>query len=115
MSESENSNPDNTLSEVQLGTKSDEVSSSVDTPPKKTMGQVGFEPNSQKSPQPTENKELNDIACHTPTHEGVHDPVHHSVFCSELQKIINHWDSLPEHIKTVIKILVQSHIQGDQK
>jgi hypothetical protein len=41
--------------------------------------------------------------------EGVHDPVHHSAFCPELQQIIDHWDSLSEHIKAAIKALIQSH------
>ena len=45
MSESENSKTDNTLSEVQLGTKSDEVSS-VDTPQKKQW--AGLDSNQRK-------------------------------------------------------------------
>jgi hypothetical protein len=41
--------------------------------------------------------------------ETVHDPVHHTAFCPDLQQIINHWDSLPEHIKAAIKALVKTH------
>ena len=29
----------------------------------------------------------------------------------DLQKIIDYWDSLPEHIKAAIKALIQSHIK----
>jgi hypothetical protein len=39
----------------------------------------------------------------------VHDPVHNSAFCSDLQQIIDHWDNLPEHIKAAIKAFVQTH------
>ena len=73
------------------------------------MGRAGPELNSQKSPQPLKNKEVKDTPCPTPMPETVHDPVHHSVFCPELQQIIDHWDSLPEHIKAAIKALVQTH------
>ena len=69
------------------------------------MGPGGFELNSQKSPQPPDNKDLNDTACQTSSHKAVHDPVHHSVFCSELQQIIDHWDNLPEQIKAEIVAL----------
>jgi hypothetical protein len=44
--------------------------------------------------------------------ETVHDPVHHSAFCSDLQQIIDRWDSLPEHTKAAIKILIQDHSNG---
>ena len=30
----------------------------------------------------------------------------------ELQQIIDHWDSLPAHIKAAIKALVQTHSEG---
>ncbi len=67
------------------------------------MGPVGPELNSRKTTQLTDNKELNDTEHHIPTHERVHNPVRHTVFCSGLQQIIDHWDSLPEHIKAAIQ------------
>ncbi|MHC4691987.1 MAG: hypothetical protein ACYS67_04535 [Planctomycetota bacterium] len=66
---------------------------------------------SNKKSQLTTNKELSKTA----NNNKVHDPVHQTVFCPELQQIIDCWDSLPDHIKAAIQALVQSHIQGIQK
>jgi len=57
-----------------------------------------------KKSQPTTNKELTKIA----KNNKVHDPVHHSVFCPELEHIISAWLELPEHIKAAIKALVET-------
>jgi hypothetical protein len=73
------------------------------------MGRAGPELNSLKSSQPSEHKEVKDTACPASMSETVHDPVHHTAFCPDLQQIINHWDSLPEHIKAAIKALVKTH------
>jgi hypothetical protein len=74
------------------------------------VGRAGFELNSLKSSQPSEHKEVKDTPCPAPMSEAVHDPVHHSAFCQDLQQIIDHWDSLSEHIKAAIKSLIQAHI-----
>ena len=42
------------------------------------------------------------------------DPAKAPKISPELQQIIDHWDSLPEHIKAAIKALVQTHIKGDK-
>ena len=73
------------------------------------LGDIGLELNSQKTSQPSKNEEVKAPPCHTHEHKAVHDPVHHSVFCSELQQIIDRWDSLPEYIKAAIKALIQTH------
>ena len=78
------------------------------------MGRAGPELNSLQSSQPSEQKEVKDTSGHVPMSETVHDPVHHSAFCPDLQQIINHWDSLPEHIKAAIKALVQTHTKETQ-
>ena len=74
------------------------------------MGDTGLELNSQKSSQPLENKDVKDAPCPTPKHKTVHNTVHKPEICPELQQIIDHRDSLPEHIKAAIKALIQTHI-----
>ena len=74
------------------------------------MGRAGPEVNSKKIPQPTDKKELNNVTRFKPKYKAVHDPVHNTVFCSELQQLIDHWDSFPRHIKAAIKALIQTHI-----
>jgi hypothetical protein len=56
---------------------------------------------SNKKSQLTTNKELSKTA----KNDKVHDPVQNTIFCPELQQVIDHWDSLPEHIKAAIKAL----------
>ena len=72
------------------------------------MGRAGPELNSQKSPQPLENKKVKDTSYPTPVSETVHDPVHPLTFCPDLQKIIDCWDNLPEHIKAAIRALIET-------
>ena len=83
----------------------------ADLPAKKLMGDGGLELNSQKPPQLLENKKVKDTHYPTPVSETVHDPVHHSVFCPELQAVISIWQELPEHIKAAVNALVQTQIK----
>jgi len=73
------------------------------------MGRAGLELYSPKSSQQSENNKVKDTPCPIHQSEVVHDPVQRSAFCLGLQQIIDHWDSLPEHIKETIKTLIQAH------
>ena len=74
------------------------------------MGDTGLEHFPENPSQVTNNKELSNAPPETLKQARVQNPVHDTVFCPELQQIIDHWDSLPEHIKAAIKALIQTHI-----
>ena len=83
------------------------------------MGRAGPESDSQETPQPLENKDVNSMPHSTPAQEAVHNPVHVGSFSEDvpsqippgLKQIITVWPALPEHIKQAISALANTHIK----
>ena len=73
------------------------------------MGDIGLEPFSENSSQATDNKEVKDTPCSTPTPEKVQNQVQILQKHPELKQLIKVWPELPEHIKAAIKALIESH------
>lgn len=70
------------------------------------MGRAGLELFSEKSSQGHKNKGFTANTPNTPQSKRVHDPVHETTKCPELQKIIEAWPSLStEQKQRIIKII----------
>ena len=73
------------------------------------MGPRGFEQIQKKASQIAVDKEVNKNHAIHPIAQKVHNRVHIKTYSTELQEIINQWETLPEHIKAAIFALMRIH------
>ena len=71
---------------------------------------AGLESNfsNEKTSQGQTNKELSDNSKKHANFKTVHNPMHKTEIYPELQEIITAWPKLPDHVRQVIRTLVET-------
>lgn len=72
----------------------------------------GSEDGQTESAQVSDNKKTYDDSGKSSQKQAVQDSVQVEKVGADLQKIIEKWDALPEHVRQTIKMLVESSTQN---